>query len=176
MQPLKPTETEMEDLEEDPDDLEAMVRQEERRQEEYFRQNPDGTQEDYDLFKSLCELADVDVPEGEKKKSVPHQTFVFLDFEATQSTELKKDKAGESVFLHEVNYAVAHKVCDSCKDDDAIWKRTGEELHEVRAEPPPVREPGRHLQVALQRQQQGSHRLRPQLPRLRLPLHPPVAG
>ena len=68
MQPLKPMETELDEVdEEDPDDLEAMVRREERRQEEYFRQNPDGTQEDYDLFKSLCELADVDIPEGEKK-------------------------------------------------------------------------------------------------------------
>ena len=49
------------------------------------------------------------------------KSFVFFDFEANQDRELRKDKDGQPIFVHETNYCIVHKVCDLCKDDREIW-------------------------------------------------------
>ena len=48
-------------------------------------------------------------------------SFIFYDFEACQNHELDRDKNNLPIYKHEVNFCIAHKVCDICKDDKEIW-------------------------------------------------------
>ena len=65
-------------------------------------------------------------PDPEKEERSAPTSFIFLDFEAHQSEQLGMDKNGKPINRHKVNYAVAHKVCDECKDDEGIWDGDGE--------------------------------------------------